>query len=449
MEQAPPPDRQAALKDLAGKSWNLELIISGAAIVLSAQLPDLVDDMFYYYHFNLSYDWDSSASYLPVLAFAFFKTVAYLMTVMFLAHLTMRAFWVAMVGLQAAFPEGIRYGQVPNMSPGIREYQEQKFGKLEDYILRLDRLCNQVLAFAFLVGLMGVGIGILYNLFFGLAQISRALFPPAAIAVLYRLFVGFSVGLAVFIIGLNIYLKAKPQKETRILPWVKRFYGIISAVLLPFIYRPINYLTLTFVSNLARRRYYMSMVLVMVFVMCSVFVVFIEKIGDLKGRHLLEWRDYYASGAPATELVTNRYDNLRVKQCDLPPVSLPSDVVEGPFLPVFVLYPKMLDRQLAQLDPLPELPDSLPRQTRLMMTDSLRLACLSGFFKLYVNDSLYARPDWLFSQKTGATTRGLTVYLPTAGFRPGKNLITVKVPTESKPDSLREFGTVPFWYAPH
>ncbi len=449
MEQAPPPDRQAALKDLAGKSWNLELIISGAAIVLTAQLPDLVDDMFYYYHFNLSYDWDSGASYLPVLAFAFFKTVAYLMTAMFLVHLAMRAFWVAMVGLQAAFPEGIRYGQVPNMSPGLREYQEQKFGKLEDYILRLDRLCNQVLAFAFLVGLMGVGIGILYNLFFGLAQITRALFSPSTIAVLYRLFVGCSLLLAVFIIGLSVFTKLKPRMEPRFLPWTKRFYSVISAVLLPFIYRPINYLTLTFVSNLARRRYYVSMVLVMIFVMCSVFVVFIEKIGDLKGRHLLEWRDYYASGAPATELVANRYDNLRVKQSDLPPVSLPSDVVDGPFLPVFVLYPKMLDRQLTQICPLPELPDSLSRQTRLMLTDSLRLACLSGFYRLYVNDSLYARPDWMFSQKPGAVSRGLTTYLPTGGFRPGKNLITVKVPVTSKPDSLRVFGVVPFWYAPH
>lgn len=441
-------ERQAALKDLAVKSWNLELIISGAAIVLTTYLPDLVEDGFQYYHFNLATDWSSATFFLPVLAYAFFKTVAYLMIAMFVVHLAMRAFWVAMVGLQAAFPEGIRYDRLPHVPPAIRQFQEQKFGRLSDYILRLDRLCNQVLAFAFLVSLMGIAIGLLYNIFFGVSQLLRQACPPDTVRWIMNGVWLVLCGLGVTYFLAYATLSKRPRLDGRYGVWAGRFYHRVNSLVLPFFNKPIYYLTLSFLSNVSPRRYYVSLVMVMIFVMCSVFFVFLEKIGDLTGRRLLEFRNFYASGSPANELTADTYDNLRAHPRDVPLVSLPSDQIDGAFLPVFVAYPKMLDGALGQrCDPDPA-PDSLPRALRNNLRDSLRLVCLEGFFQVYVNDSLYARPGWVYYQKPGARTRGLVSYLPTGGFRPGKNVLTVKVPSDANPDSLRVYGAAPFWFSP-
>jgi len=51
MEQDPIPqdNRPEWLRALTEKSWNLELIISGAAIYLTSHLPETVDSMLRYY----------------------------------------------------------------------------------------------------------------------------------------------------------------------------------------------------------------------------------------------------------------------------------------------------------------------------------------------------------------------------------------------------------------
>jgi hypothetical protein len=80
------------------------------------------------------------------------------------------------------------------------------------------------------------------------------------------------------------------------------------------------------------------------------------------------------------------------------------------------------------------------------LSDSLRLHCLQQFFLVRVNDSLYCSPDWLFHEKPGTLAKGLIAYLPTTGFKTGKNVLTVRIPDGQKPDSLRVYGVVPFWF---
>ncbi|HNM26465.1 MAG TPA: hypothetical protein PKL15_13580 [Saprospiraceae bacterium] len=448
MENNTPAEPQSRLKELTGASWNLELIISGAAIVLTTYLPDAVENLFHYYHFNLSVDWSSGASFMQVLAYAFFKTVAYLMMTMFVVHLAMRAFWVAVVGLQAAYPEGIRYDKIPNVPPSLQRHQQRRFGDLESYTVRLDRLCNQLLAFTFLVGLMGVSLGVVYAAIFGLAQVSR-LFIPESLA--RQLLLG---AFAVFMSFISVYgLLVKKFQQTPDLDekYGTRLSGVyvgLMAVITPVFYKPMNYLSLTFFSNLEKRRMYGMVALVTTFVMVSVVVIFGRKMGDLRNRHLFELRDFYTSGTPETEMRANRYDNLRASPVDLPPVSIPSDVLEGPFLQVFVAYPKQLDAGLQRHCPAAPAVDSLYRTAKRAVLDQWKLDCMGSFFRVYVNDSLYARPDWIFYEKPGATTRGLLAYLPSDGFRRGKNLLTVKIPHAEKPDSLLTLGVVQFWFAP-
>jgi hypothetical protein len=446
MDQESVNQRKITLKELTGKSWNLELIISGASIVLTTYLPNIVEEQFYYFHYNLSTHWGDANAYLPVLAYAFFKTVAWLLIGMFVAHLVTRAFWVSLVGLQAAYPEGIKYDKIPNMPESVKRFQEKKFGTLEDYIIRLDRFCNQMLAFAFLVFLMGALIGMLYYVFFYVIQMARGYIPIEWQEPIGKVFTVAIIALAGAFILVTRMAK-NPEKDERYGKYAIFVYQIIQNGFVPFLRRPIQFLTLTFTTNISPKQYYVKMALLSMAIMGTVMMVFTRKMGELRGIHLLEFHRFYSAGAPQAEVIAGQYDNLRPSEENLPLVSLPSDVVEEPFLKVYVVYPKMLDERISKVCTPLDLSREIPRAIRNERYDSTNMACLTGFFRLYLNDSLYAHPDWVYHKKPGMLSYGLLAYVPTAGLKDGKNMLTVLVPSAEKSDSLEVYGKMPFWFA--
>jgi hypothetical protein len=106
MEPDPIPTdkRPEWLRALTEKSWNLELVISGAAIFLANYLPAAVDDMLRYYLENLVMDEDFKKISLPLLVYSFMKVVAWLLILTFVVHFVMRAFWAGVVGHRITSP---------------------------------------------------------------------------------------------------------------------------------------------------------------------------------------------------------------------------------------------------------------------------------------------------------------------------------------------------------
>jgi hypothetical protein len=443
MEEVPKPN---LLKDLIGKSWNLELIISGAAIVLTTYLPDFTDEMFYYYHNNLNFEEHSKMAVLPILAFAFLKTVSYLLIGMFVAHLVMRSFWVALIGLQAAFPQGIRFDKLPNMSKGIQDFQEKKYGTLEAYIIRLDRSCSQVLGLAFLIALLGAGIGIVYQACFWIAHFFKMFLSESIVTTtlkgLYFLFLVF--------IPLIVWYNYKSKKEAafdlKYGGFVGSGYYYFSNILFPFISKPMNFLSMTFSSNIPRKQYYIGMLPIIILLLGGGIVLFFEKLSELRNIHILEPRTFYSKGNRSTELNAFSYDNLRPNENRIPAVSVTSDIETGAFLKIFVNYPKSLDIELNKKCALPTYLESLPKEIVRFKQDSISLLCIQDFFQLYINDSLQTKIDWMFQQKN-AKIKGLVIYFPTNKLKEGKNIVEVKKPHWENVDSMIVYGTLPVWFA--
>ena len=451
-EQVAPPDTALPnlLKELLGKSWNLELLISGAAIVFAGFLPDWVERSYYLQQQYVALDGGGPFATLPLLAYAFFKVVAWLLIASFVVHLVMRAFWVGLIGLQAAYPEGIRYDHIPNVAPATRRFQEKKLGRLDDFILRLDRLCSQVLALAFLIALMGVAIGLAYNMVFWTMQAVQVFLPEKWLMILWNLIAFVFLSGAVAIVWFNFKMKKGGDLNEKYGLRMARLGWGFNTMAIPLLARPIMYLSLVFLSNVPPRRYYWTLAGLGVVVMVSVFTILTQKIGEIKQRNLLEIRGWYSAGDPARLLQSDAYDNLRSPSSGhIPPLSIQADVVEGPFLRVFVAYPKTLDAAIGRYCTEPALPDSIGKRERVRLVDSLSLACLSSFFQLSINDSLYREPGWVFHEKDGlVSAKGLLAYLPTASFLLGKNVVEIKTHSAQKPDSLNNYASLPFWFAP-
>ncbi|MDZ4679663.1 MAG: hypothetical protein SGI94_04430 [Saprospiraceae bacterium] len=139
---------------------------------------------------------------------------------------------------------------------------------------------------------------------------------------------------------------------------------------------------------------------------------------------------------------------MRSPEERLPPISIPSETVEGPFLRLFIDYPKLLDAALSKRCITPVLPDSLPKHIRRDRLDSVHIACITDFFRLTVNDSLIVQPGWMFHEHPVVGSPGVVAYLPSTNFKMGKNVLTVLMPSSKNPDSLRVYGQLHFWYAP-
>jgi hypothetical protein len=441
-------NRPEWLRELTDTSWNVELIVSGAAIFLASYLPEAVNALLRYYLENLVLDENVKKLMLPLLAFSFFKMVAWLLTATFVVHFILRAFWAGAVGLHAVYKEGIRYEQLPSHTDASRRQLKQEFGSLSDFILRIDRWANQVFSVAFLIALMGFGVGTLYMVIFFIMSVLPVFLGKETGRIVSAVALALLLALAM-LPAVVLTLARKPEWAEKPLvkklsAWTFRYAGQITT---PFAHRPVSYLYMTFASNMPKARLYRTFTLLFVIIMVGLAFNFSAVLGPLAGNKGFTTRHFFAQGNNDFSFAGDPYDNLRDPDKRLPPVSIPSEVVEGPYLRVFVDYPKLLDEAMYGHCANPVVPDGLPRWKRQHLADSANLVCMTRFFQLSINDSLIAAPGWMFHDHPVAASPGVVAYLPTAGFKPGKNKLTVRVPTSQKPDSLRVYGALAFWYA--
>jgi hypothetical protein len=440
MQNYPNPDRAAWLKELATKSWSLELTISGAATFAVSFLPGIIEQSFDWYSENLAPSMAKDSYMIPLLAYSFFKVTAWTLVATFILHLCMRALWVGAVGLHSAFPQGIQYDRLPNTTSWYRQEAERHFGTLEDFILRLDRRCNSLFALAFVLAMGLAGIGLLYLVFFVLQLAFQQYFSEEYTQRFGQVLRNTVIVLATALLLTQALLKRYPQHE-RLGQMIARFQLSLGRVVLPVFARPLQYLSMTFMSNSSRRQYYLSMGVILIGMIISTVAVLVKKIGETRGATPFNIRNHASTGLAAYQLHRPAYDNLRAEGEALPNVSIGADVADGPFLPVFVKYPHYLDRRVERLCG----PAPTAERGKRAQRDSLNLACFQRFYRLTLNDSLLPAPEWLFTEKQGSV--GLTAYLPTAACRPGRNLLRVEVPVEGR-DSLEVFGEAGFWIAP-
>lgn len=440
-------ERPEWLKQLTDKSWNLELVISGAAIFMATYLPGAVDELLRLSLENLVVEENYNNIALPLLAFSFMKVVAWILIGTFIVHFILRAFWAGLVGLHTVYEQGIIYEKLPYQTDFTRQEMQQRYGTLADYIKRLDRMANQVFALAFFIALMSIGVGLAYLVFFSAFYII-----PLVVGQPYGDWIGNAI---VVVIGcfammpmlVQFMVRSKKLSEKvwaqKLMAWTMKNAGTI---LMPFVSRPMTYLNLTFSSNTSKPRMILATLLVTTVIMSAVLTTFYNIVAHLKGVQTYTTRQYFATGRNEYALTGGLYDNMRAPEERLPPVSLPNEVVEGPFLRVFIDYPKFLDENMVRFCTSPTLPDAMAKIEKRRITDSMHLSCAMRFFHIFINDSIVKQPELLFHRHPVTESPGWVTYLSAKTFRHGRNTLLVKIPSVDKKDSLRVYGSVPFWY---
>ena len=89
-------------------TWEMELLISGVTVFALLQLAGLLDQAYLALRPKLDVDWDS----LTRLLFAYSKMSVLTLAVAFVLHLILRAHWIALVGMNSIYPDGVRWDRL-------------------------------------------------------------------------------------------------------------------------------------------------------------------------------------------------------------------------------------------------------------------------------------------------------------------------------------------------
>ncbi|GAB4044042.1 hypothetical protein [Spirosoma litoris] len=449
-EETPTPattEAQDKLIELTSQSWNLELVISGAALFATLSLPEFLDSALNYYRYNLMADIDYIHDTGPTQVIGLLKGVSYSLFGAFLAHFIMRAFWVGLLGLLAVYPSGIKYDQIYNLSQYARQQFAQRMGSLPDYIIRLDKRCNVVFALAFSLALLLFGVAMTFGLFSLIETILQLLIPDHLYKIVREtinsvLLIGVG-GLWLIYVVLNL---TKFRDNPRFAPIAFQLSQVFS-VLFMGLYKPGLYILYTFYSQIPKEVLKKRLVWAFaVFILVELVFMSGQLVQTMGASDALDSRSYITLRAPNQLVDANSFDNLRKPDDLISKASIQSDVIREPYIRLFVSYPKSLDAELAKRFKEPTWPDSLSRKDRRERKATWYLKSFESYFGVYLNDSLYQSPGFLFTQRAETGQRGLTTVLLTANLKLGKNLLKLTIPdSTNKPEP---YCQIPFWYVP-
>jgi hypothetical protein len=436
------PPQESSAHEPAVRPWELELLISLSVTFALLQLPGQVDEVFARMEPRL----DGGMRMMAIVAYQSVKLPLYLMIAAFLLHLSVRAYWVGLIGMEAVFPRGIRWDEL-KYGPVTKEVQRERVGSLQPMIDRADRLGSIIFSTSFamvvtslyaLVMAMAAGLVsfAVSNLFLG-GRHQFTLFN----VVLFSLILP-----SLLVAMLDRHFGARLAEGSRARRWLRRgavlgFYTSGTAAT--------GAVWLILFSNLRRRT--VSATLAVVLVGLFGFFIF----NDILVREGAITTDSYAylpETASSRSLLHSTYENLRPEEGDYEYVpSIDSDVVTGPYLKLFLPYgPVRMNQALRERCPgLPLLGGGGLRMPMLRdreITDADQdrvLACWAALQPVKLNGALI-RPTFRFYTHPRTGLRGIIAYLPTAGMPRGENVLEVAAIQRSS-GRPRPPYLIPFW----
>lgn len=434
------------IQELTNQSWNLELVVSGAAIFSTWFLPELTDKALASYYENYQISSDLYNQVLPTLAFAMSKTSAYLLILTFVVHFILRAFWIALVGLRAVFPQGINYKNIPNTNEELAQMYKDKFGSFDGYIISLDKKCSQIFSIAFLLVLFSIMMAMIYILGF-IATVGFKTYFPVFYTQSKPIFI--VVGLVLFISALTI-MTVGSRKKYREHPTIGKLYKKViekSTFLYMGMYMPMQYINFMFGSNMPHKKYLKAVTLIGFTFLTLAMGIYTSKLFEHVGVPLMESRSFFSTGSPEHRLNSGFYDNKRSETDEMAEASIQSDIIEEPFIKLFINYNKVLDEDLSRICKDPTFPKGLRNSQKRPIKDKARLNCLGQYFKVAINDSTLNSVIYYFEETPHA--KGLKTYLSTEKCKMGQNIIYIKtMQTDSLPKKVwGDYVAIPFWYS--
>ncbi len=441
-------------RELFRRTWELELLVSGAVVIGLFQLPSVVDNAFMQVAPHLS----SELRTIPFLAYYLSTAAIYALTSAFMLHLLLRGFWVGLIGLGSAFPDGIHWDRL-KLGPVMRATQQEELIGIDRVEAMIDRTASTLFSVLFSVLAMLTVIG-MYSTVSSIAAVILvrlgfvSLSVSATFMLVYYLLLGCLFGPMVIFAVIDRLL-ARSGKTPKS-PWFKKAvrasFRIFNVGFLAFLWMPIVYVLS---SNLTRegRKVGWRQSAVVIAVILLPFLMFFA--GEFGPRLMSRFHSYvYVPPGPNPfvhdpDLYETTRDATERPRHPL----IESEIVSGPYLRLFLPYrPRNDNPVLAELCPgfVPFYADGTlaPREAPddVSARANEALACFQQLYSIEL-DQQPIYPDYIFSSHQASEVRGLLTRINVADLNPGRHQIVVtKLSSAGEDDAEDPVVTwLPFW----
>ncbi|RNC87474.1 MAG: hypothetical protein ED555_14165 [Allomuricauda sp.] len=437
-------DFKKLLDKLQTESWQLELIISGFAIygLFSAIEPLEVE--------LLTSVKNNQTIYNAMLQAL--KSGTFILMGSLLIHVILRGLWIGTLGLRYISGD-IDYDEL-RYAPKFNKFLKTRVGSFDRYISRLENACSTVFALAFLMVFYFLSY-FLILMFFAIVAFAInniGLFSSETAGMVTAIFgIVYFVLILIFLFDFLTMGGLKRDRWTAKYYYpLYRFFGIIT---LAFMYRPLVY---NFLDQKKAR-----WVATFILPIYTVGLVFLQIYGVVNSNYQIE-------GQGTSSYFTSKYnyeDQLTEKTDFVQFVSLPSKVIDKPYMRVYVGFNKFLEDAVLAKDStlMPEKDrrgysfkinrrfnfsglsfNFSNRYLQIQKDQSHYLDVLGELYQLKI-DSVFYDKDFVMTNDTNKRL-GFETYLDIKGLENGKHLLYLIGPDPRIEKELDTLITIPFWY---
>lgn len=429
----PGSNQQSWFEQLEKESWSAELIISGAAIYGSLQLPWLLTKMVNYSLLNFSDD-------ILGILYLFFTYVTFAITILminFILHFILRSIWVGLLGLSSVYPQGVNE-ESENYSRHYLKQLKADFGDLRSYAARVDRTCSIMFAFSFSVAMIFTSIASIVLALAGIAYGIHQLLPQFTINNIFM--VTLSTLMIPGVIGGLLNTKKLRDKA-----WVQKIHYPLmvkssSLIIFNFLHQPIFYINSTFITNLKKRAYTLGMVGYLLLVLPVFFVVF------LQSNVIYTNQRYYFSNADREDRFYSVHyeDHLKTDQLIQNPI-IPSSEITGVGVKLFLPLPTREEVVLNEKYGKYKVDTTLNESQNLIRRRALFKEQGKKYFHIELNGQKFVPNQLRSYNHHNANEYGFLAYIPDSLLLSGENLIYIR--SEYRYEGKKRESFIPFWYS--
>lgn len=442
-----PENHESRFSGFHARTYEMELLLSGALVFGLIQLPPIVQRVFSSYMASLEGD----IRLIGLLGQAYFLLVLYGLIAIFVLHLIMRGFWIGLLGLESVFPDGIRWDKLKLGPATIKRYRSE-VGSLARSVERVDDLCSLVFSLGFFI----VFIWIYFIVVLLVAAILAFGFS--------WLFLGGRFASVVFWIVGGLIVGIQPGAELvdktfgpRVKPGGigERIIGLmVSSAFWLSPARLTGATQLTLGSNFSNTKL-SAILLISMFSMASLQVG-----GGLLGKGVVRMDSltFFPDTLREQGIDPRHYRALRQPDAVEPLIpTIQGDIISQPYLKLFIPYnPRRHNPLLAEacpdLKPLSKNGlDGGKSQGLEDATVGKAAACLGSLFEISLDGAVLQEPVFDFTVEQNTGLEGVVTFFPVEGLDKGRHELIILVPPKNSqdeddpefPDPVRH--VIPFW----
>jgi hypothetical protein len=419
-------------------TWEMELLLSGALVFSLMQLPAYLGGSLDAWLPRLDEHWGGVA----LVAHVYLLATVFVLIVTFVLHLGVRGFWVALIGLDSIYPDGVRWDKL-RYGPNYVRAAQQRLAAPRATIDRADNFATLVFA---------VGVLMVFTVLLSMA----AMIPLFALTylavelsggrldwdvVFWALFVAMLAPL-LLASGVDRTIGRRLASESRPARALRRVFDLYGRMPLA---RPSASMMLTFTSHVGSRR---GMLLVIGGLWIALFLagaMLVARQGVLR----LDGYEYLPDGSGEGLVSAAHYADRRGAQYRHRPVPyVQSEVVRGPYLRLFVPYQP--SRHGAALRArCPEVGASALRDAGAERERRVQLlACFAALFDVRLDGTAIEALRLDFSDDPESGLRGVLAFIPAKGLSAGRHeLDLARIPRSGRPPdpNAPTRYRIPFW----